>query len=154
MTDISSVSIAIAASSVVIGVIFAMLELRNVVKQIQTDLVMRLYSTFAGNEFQEEYTRILNMKFKDYNDYVKKYGLSGVIKIGTFFEGIGVLLQRKVIDINFVSQLFSQSIKLMWEKSKPVFEGARKQYNQPSWAEWFEYLYNEMQKREQTLQST
>jgi len=40
----------------------------------------------------------------------------------------------------------------MWEKSKPVFEGARKQYDQPKWAECFEYLYNEMQKREQRLQ--
>jgi len=62
------------------------LELRNVVKQRQTDLVMRLHSTFASNEFQKEYMKLLNLEFRDYDDYVKKHGLSGVIKIGTFFE--------------------------------------------------------------------
>jgi len=37
---------------------------------------------------------------------------------------------------------------------KPIAEGMRKQYNQPDWYEWFEYLYNEMKKREQRLTLT
>jgi hypothetical protein len=32
---------------------------------------------------------------------------------------------------------------------KPIVEGERKDYNQPRSLEWFEYLYNEMKKREQ-----
>jgi hypothetical protein len=41
----------------------------------------------------------------------------------------------------------------MWEKTKPIFEGARKQYDQPRWGEWFEFLYHEMKRTEQGLQT-
>ncbi|MFX1351933.1 MAG: hypothetical protein ACFFA1_06920 [Promethearchaeota archaeon] len=151
MVDLMSVSIGIAAVSVVIGVVFAVLELRNVVKQRQTDLVMRLYSTFGDKEFRNEYNKILDLEFQDYDDYVEKHGLEGVIAVGVFFEGIGVLLHRKLIDIGLVTQLFRQSTKLMWERAKPIINGMRKQYDQPRWGEFFEYLYNEMQRREQPL---
>jgi hypothetical protein len=42
---------------------------------------------------------------------------------------------------------------MIWEKINPIIEGARKELDQPEWAGWFEYIYNKMQKREQTLQA-
>jgi len=69
-----------------------------------------------------------------------------------YFEGIGVLLRRKLIDIGLVDDLLTAPIKVTWEKMKPVAEGYRKELNLPTVMEYFEYLYNEMQKREQTLQ--
>jgi hypothetical protein len=36
---------------------------------------------------------------------------------------------------------------------KPVAEGERKKFGRPQIWEWWEYLYNEMEKREQKLQS-
>jgi LPS sulfotransferase NodH len=35
---------------------------------------------------------------------------------------------------------------------KPMTEALRKYFNRPQMAEWFEYLYNEMKKREQKIQ--
>jgi hypothetical protein len=37
---------------------------------------------------------------------------------------------------------------------KPVAEGVRKQKNTAEVHEWFEYLYNEVKKREQKLQQS
>ena len=85
---------------------------------------------------------------------VKKYGLSLGLHVGLFFEQIGVLLHRKLIDIGLVDDLFSSPIKSTWEKMEPLESVARKYYNSPQIGEWFEYLYNEMQKREQRLQQT
>ena len=45
-------------------------------------------------------------------------------------------------------------ISMTWEKIKPIVKGIRKQLNKPKFYSWFEYLYNEMQKREQRLQQT
>jgi hypothetical protein len=42
----------------------------------------------------------------------------------------------------------------MWEKLKPITEGMRKHYNLPELFKWFEYLYEETQKREQRLSQT
>ncbi|NIO38531.1 hypothetical protein GTO27_12665, partial [Candidatus Bathyarchaeota archaeon] len=84
--------------------------------------------------------------------YEKKYGWSEVYQLGIFFEGIGVLLRRKLIDIELVDDLFTAPVKLTWEKVKPIAEELRKRGLLTAW-EWFEYLYNELQKREQALQA-
>ena len=49
--DVASVSAVVAAGGVIVGVIFAVLELRNLVKTRQTDLALRLYSQFGSKEF-------------------------------------------------------------------------------------------------------
>ncbi len=163
--DIASISALVAAVGVIVGVVFAVLELRNLVKTRQTDLVIRLYSTFGSKEYLEAMSKTMTMEFKDYNDYRKKYAPSpsgwsvvpealATNQIGTFFEGVGLLLHRKLIDISVVDDLFSSPIKMAWEKMQPVVKGLRKEYNLPQVLEWFEYLYNEMQKREQRLQQT
>lgn len=151
--DIASISVVVAATSVVIGVVFAVLELRNVVKQRQTDLVMRLHQRFGTKEFTESWEQIMSTDTGNYDEYVNKFGLSELVHVGSFFDGIGILLHRRLIDIDLAYELFNESIRLIWEKIDPIIEGARKQLNQPRWAEWFEYLYNEMQRREQTIQT-
>jgi hypothetical protein len=153
MLDIPSISAIVAAIGVIIGVALTYSEVRNLVKQRQTDLVMRLYSTFGSIEFQEARENVMSREFKDVDDYQKKYGVKEVGEVGVFFEGIGVLLKRKLIDISLVDDLFSGAIKSIWEKNKPFVEAWRKRVNRPQYAEWFEYLYNEMQKREHQLAS-
>ena len=150
MLDIPSISALVAAVGVIVGVVFAVLQLRNLVRTRQTDLVMRLYSTFGSKEFQREWTRIWNTEYKNYKDFLKKEKLVAP-EAGLFFEGVGVLLYRKLIDISLIDDLFSGPIKMTWEKMKPIVEDARKQLDQPQYAEWVEYLYNEMRKREQQL---
>ncbi len=157
MLDISSISAIVAAVGVIVGVVFAMLELRNLVKTRQTDLALRLYSHFGSREFLEARKTVMDLEFEDYNDYVKKYGRFGrieaVSQVCMFFQGMGVLLHRKLLNISLIDELFSPiSIKIIWEKMKPVVEGWRKQFNEPRTLEWFENLYNEMQRREQRLQ--
>ncbi len=147
MVDVSSISAVVVAVGVLVGVVFTIIELRNLTKTRQTDMVIRLYSTFGSKEFQKEWTRILNVEYKGYNDFVKKEGVVAP-EAGLFFEGVGVLLHRKLIDIGLIDDLFSGPIKMAWEKFKPIVEDARKQLGQPQYAEWVEYLYNEIQKRE------
>lgn len=61
-------------------VVFAVLELRNLVRARQTDLVMRLHSTYSSKEFLEAYTKFMTMEFEDFNDYKKKYAPTGFLK--------------------------------------------------------------------------
>jgi len=75
------------------------------------------------------------------------------------FEGLGFLLHRRFLDIDTVRELLSESTKMTWEKVKPMAEDVRKQLSQRKFGEyipvyqWWEYLYNELKKREQTLQA-
>jgi hypothetical protein len=154
MLDIPSISTIIAAIGVIIGVVLTVLEIRNLVDTRQTDLVIRLYSTFGSKEIQDAWEKTQTREYKDFSSYRTDYGLREVNEVGWFFEGVGVLLHKKHIDIALVDGLFSSPVKLAWERLKPIAEGERKQTGRPQIWEWFEYLYNEMQKREQKLQQS
>ena len=149
VVDITEISAMVAATGVLVGVVYYVLDMRHQNKVRQTDLVMRLYSTFGSKEFQDAWTRIESIEFKNYDEYVKKCGLGDYAQCATFFEGIGVLLQKKLIDINLVDALFAIPLKYMYERMKPIIEGNREQLHTQRVFEHFEYLYNEMEKRKQ-----
>jgi hypothetical protein len=154
MVDIQTVSIVIASASVVAGVIYYAFQLRHQAKQRQTDMVMKLYATFGSTEYQKAYQTMMNLEFEDYSDYRKRYAENAEVKaalmtVGIFFEGMGVLVKRKLVGIDLVDDLLSGNILGTWEKMKPLVEGIRKRFARPQSWEWFEYLYNEMKKREQ-----
>jgi hypothetical protein len=95
---------------------------------------------------------VLNREAKSYGEYNEKYGSAEVTAVGMFFEGIGILLKRKLIDMDLVDDMFTMPINDTWLKMKDITLEIRKIRNRPTILEWFEYLYNEMQKREQRLQ--
>lgn len=149
MVDVTEISAIVAAVGVIIGIIFALLQLRNLVKTRQTDLIMRLYSHFGSERFQKIWEDVMSREAESLQDYGEKYGWAKWTAFGLFFEGIGVLLHRKLIDIGSVDDLFTAPITMAWEKMNQNIVEIRKAENQPTIFEWFEYLYNEMQKREQ-----
>jgi len=149
MVDIYQISAVVAAVGVVIGVVYYILDMRNQRQERQTNTIMTLYGTFQDKEFQAELAKVMTAEFKDYDDAVKKYGWEFGFPVGLFFEGVGVLLHRRLVDISLVDDLFTFDIRIVWEKLKPIVEGARKHFNAPTILEYFEYLYNEMKKREQ-----
>jgi hypothetical protein len=160
MLDIPSISAIVAAVGVLVGVAVTVQELRHLVRQRQTDLITKLsYDMSSNKEFIEAFVDIFEAQFKDYDDFVTKYGKPvsrnqvplSFMMMGNFFEQIGVLYRNRLIDTSLISQLFPADT--VWEKIKPIVEGMRKEYHDPSFLEWFEYLYNEMKKREQKLQS-
>ena len=159
MVDIQTISIMLASASVVAGVVYYALQLRHQTKIRQTDLVMRLYSTLGSKEFGEAMTKVMMMEFENYNDYRKKYAPSptgfsekpesiALGPVGIFFNGVGVLLHMKLIDVSLATRLFGTSTIYSWEKMKTIIKGFRKD-GYPQLFSEFEYLYNEIKKREQ-----
>jgi len=157
MVDIQTISIGIASASVVAGVIYYAFQLRHQTRTRQTDLVMRLYATFSSNEFQDAWAKV-RVKAADFEsiddiyEFNKKVGLREVNQVCLFFEGIGILLQRKLVDTTMIEDLFGGAVARAWEKVRTGVIKARQQLNDQTIYYYFEYLYSEMQKREQKLQ--
>jgi len=149
LVDVQTVSIAIASAGVFAASIYYILQIRHQNRMRQTDLVMKLYSQFSSLEFQKVWYEVLKREAKDYYDYEKKYGFTEYSAIDIFFEGIGILLKRKLIGIELVDDMFTTPVKWTWEKMKDITLEWRKVRKAPEIGEWLEYLYNEMQKREQ-----
>ena len=154
MVDVQTISIVMASASVMAGIVYYAFQIRHQNRMRETDLIMRLYSAYGNEEYSEVVNRYLASEYRDYDDFVKKYGpfpSEGSVQvafrtIGMFYEGVGILLNRKLVNPDLVYDLFN--VELFWEKMKPIAEGERKRLNYPNLWEYFEYLYNEWKKRE------
>ena len=164
MVDITEISAVVAATGVLVGVIYYILDMRNQARVRQTDLIMRLYSTIMTKEFVENDVSIFKQEVHDLEGFMHKYGsflqfmessdYVPYMMDHEFFEGVGILLHKRLIDIELVDDLFSTPIITIWEKTLPITEALREYFKRPQLSEWFEYLYNEMKNREQKLEQS
>jgi hypothetical protein len=151
--DLANLSIIIASLSVVAGVILAVLQLRDQVKNRQAQLVVKLYSHFSSPEFIENMDFTLNLLKNIGPDNMPESWLSKdpswdarINSVMAFFEGIGVLVKRKLIDINLVADMLSSPIIMVWEANELRVMTRRKVLQRDQIWDWFEYLYHEIQK--------
>jgi len=145
MLDIPSISAIAAAAGVLVGVVLTVLELRHLVKQRQTDLLMRLCSVWQTKDWLEAWSVVDG---SDLNKILEEKRVVETNEVVLFFDEIGVLLQMRLVDIELVEKLLHGHAIRIWEKLKPGIEGYRKLRNDPNLVAGFEYLYNEMKKRE------
>jgi len=148
-------SIIMAAASVVIALIYYTLIIRNADRTRKAQLFMQLYNIYNSVDFQKNHFYIMSLEWKDFKEYWEKYGpftnpeTNAIIASeGGFFEGIGVLVKRKLIDTTLVDDLMAGNIIGYWEKIGPVVKDIRITLNWPQALEWAEYLYNEISKIE------
>jgi hypothetical protein len=157
MVDIPMVSIAIASASVVAGVIYYAFQIRHQEKMRHLDLFMHLYSTWGSRDFLDAHRRFMTIKVKDYESFVKEHGpvtdttelYTDIDQVGWFFNLMGFLVKENIVNIKQVEELLGYWVLKNWETIKPLLYEWRTQYNIPESYKWFEYLYDEMRKREQ-----
>jgi hypothetical protein len=156
--DIPTISALVAAISVIVGVIFAIFQMRDAARTRHTGLIIQLNPALkvTSGEITEAMSKIWNLEFRDYEEYLEKYGdpLSdkAFYTITEYYGALGFLLHRRLIDVDIIDYLLSGSTSRVWEKLKPIIDGMRKRH-MPELFEWFEYLHVELQKREQTQQA-
>jgi hypothetical protein len=139
----------VTIAGVGIGLVYYILNLRNARKTRQAQLFMQLYETYMDERFQVAEAEMLqDWEWKDFEDFRERYGYKNpkhygsFTKEGTFFEAIGVLVNRGMIDITLVDDLMSGSVLFWWNKFGPLNIEIREKMNWPQNAEWIEYLYN------------
>ena len=159
MIDIQTILTYLTLVSVPVGVLYHILTLNNTRKnqhmQLETrqaQLFMGLYQTFRSPEFVRNWDHVMwRFDYKNWEDAAEK--LHPVnnpeertiwFSVALFFEGIGVLVKRGLIDISLVDDLLGTMVKQTWEKIGPVEVESRVRFNSPRGFEDFEYLYDEV----------
>jgi len=155
----------VAIFGVIAGFTYYVMTVRNTQKnqqlQLETrqaQLFMNLYETWRSPDFRKRQNWINRvLEYEDREDFWEKYGpvtnpdaFASWASIAAYYEGIGVLVERGLIDINLVYDLLHVSIIRAWEKMSPEFKEARESEDgHPKLWDSFEYLYHEIKKREQ-----
>ena len=102
----------------------------------------RYQYTKERDTVEEGFTRVVD----DFD--VEMYSNNQILH--NFYEGLGVLVKKGLIDIELVEDLFSKRIIWHWERHAPAFLHARKILDDPTQYDGIEYLYNLMKQRVQS----
>jgi hypothetical protein len=169
--DIQTISVVIAAVSVVIGVINSILSSRRAEKNDQLMLETRQAQLFtqiydwwrsrdgakAYGSYRYKYVEaVQKMGYQDFGkdllDQVRTGDFEAYadqFSLMTFLEGIGVLVKKGLVDIELVEDLLSQRVIWIWEQGLgPNVEIIRKEANDPTQYDHIEYLYHELKHRQ------
>ena len=130
---------------IIVAIVYYTLTLRNQIKQRQTQFFLQFYNRLTEKSFYDEFMKVRDQEWEDYEDYVAKYGY-GPTLFGLYLEGVGLLVKRGEIDIELVDDLMSSLVISFWRSHGPVMLEMRKKRNLPQISEYTEYLYNEIMK--------
>jgi hypothetical protein len=158
-TTLSMVRDTVTIFGVIAGFTYYVLTVRatrkNQQQQLETrqaQLFMSLYQTFRSPEFIKNWDHVnWRLEFKDWEDsFTKLHPVKNPenrtiwFSVAAFFEGVGVLLRRNLIDISLVNDLLGNVIIMTWESMGPTETESRSRLNNPDiWTD-FEYAYNEI----------
>jgi len=151
--DVPTVSVVIASASVIAGVIYYILETRHQAKIRQTENIIRLSPWFSMNakEIQEAITNVCSAKYSDYKDYLAKYSgkpeQTSLKLLGNYFEGIGLLVHRRLVGIDTVFDFWGDVAESVWDDNQEVINGIRGDSGTPFTFEYWEFLVKEFKKR-------
>lgn len=161
MVDVQTIGVLVTAVSVSVAAIYYIMTLRvqqeNMKATLQTrqaQLFTQIFNLYISSGFSANLTEIMfSWKWTDFKDFRHKYGsdADNIAKtrvytdLETYFEGIGLLVQRGLIDAEFIEDFMGGDLIAYWEHMQPITKGMREVYL-ATWGEYQEYLYNEMKR--------
>ena len=60
--------------------------------------------------------------------------------LGNYFEGIGILVAKKLVEVDLVHDFWGDIIQSSWAQIKPLIVDMRKETDQPNMYKFWEYL--------------
>lgn len=140
-------SVMIASIGITGAVLYYVYALRNQAHMRKTDLIVRLYAMFMEKDLAEADAKVLALDVQDYRAFTKKYGpylgenptALAARRVAAFFEGLGILFSRNLIQIDLVYDLFS--VEFRWRRLGPILRSARENLGEPEIGKYFELLY-------------
>ena len=164
MVDASTVSIIIASASVIAGVSYYVLQVLNLVKSRQMDIVMRLYMTWGSEDMKRAFSKVVALKQQDYEAFSREHGSiaspnrspiwTDIDRVGWFMNGLGFIVHRRFVSIDMIEELFGYGVVFQWKILGPLVLGWRAELNTPESFGWFEYLAKELEGRKAGLRSS
>ena len=120
----------------------------------QAQFFMQMRQQLNNEDAMRRWIKLMNMEWKDYDEYEKKYGTDSnpemaATRLGTLYEwnGVGYLLRKGVIDRDSAYALCNGVTGTwLWNKFEPTIKEMRIRYNMPDAFSDLEYMAKEIAK--------
>lgn len=137
--------------TVLLGVIFAGLEIRHMNRAREHANMMALMNSFISPEFNQALFSVFELPDGLSKKEVEKHLGKDIKEIFTLFtslESFGVLLYRGEVTIDLLDDFFSGPIVQTWQKLGRYIEELRAETNRDTIGEWVQWLAEQMMLRE------
>ena len=152
MVDASTVSELLVAFSVVFGVITWYMQNKKMKEIHETRLFMQIWQHYNSVEYAMHRYKVYEMSWESLEDYERKYQkvpaeekehMAAEVSMGRTFEGLSLLLKRKLIDVEWLFEMYGNDIIKWWEKFQSLHEEYAARGYAPGWP-LVEPLYKKM----------
>jgi hypothetical protein len=145
---LQSVSYTAGAISVVLGVIYYAINLRETTRNRRVTLTNALMQSFVSEEGSRRWIELMQSEWKDFDDFLKKYDSS--VNLDYFAKRnavwntcdiLGYQYMTGLLDLGTLWTICNTAVPYTWTKFGPIIEEYKKRgvYYQHTY-EYFEYL--------------
>lgn len=157
MVDFEAISLFIAAAAVVFGVIIGLATIRSEAGTRRAQLFLEFHNKAYDKQFVKDLLEVTSgWTWKDTEEFFKKYGpetnsgdFALFVSVGSYFDGMGLLLRRGLIDVNVIPELMATAIMDFWEKTRHMAREFGELTRRPRTFDSIEYLYQEVRRRDE-----
>ncbi|MCX6655123.1 MAG: hypothetical protein NTY03_08385 [Candidatus Bathyarchaeota archaeon] len=150
---LQSVSYMAGALGVCIGALSFAFNMRASERNRRIQLVSQMSNDLINFEGYSKYFDLLNMEWRDYDDFEKKYGsdfnvhaASQRFSVWLTFNKLGYMLSKGLVDAEDIYEMGGMNCIMCWAKWEAIIRESRRRYNGADYLSYFEYLASEMNK--------
>jgi hypothetical protein len=155
--DIQTISVVIASASVVGSAIYYLIETKHQRRIRQTESIIRLSPWFNmdAKEIQAAISTVCSTEYTEYKDYIAKYAgkpeQTALKLLGNYFEGVGMLVHMKLVEMDIVFNFWGDIAESVWDDNEELIDNMRKDTGTPFTFQYWEFLVKELKKRKIAL---
>jgi len=140
-----------SAGAVVIGLLFAAVQLRQFRRTQEREAGLALLRSYQTRSLAKALLIVFDLPVGLSKAEVEsRVGaeIATLYALMTTWESLGILVQRGQVDLAMVDDFFSGPIMLSWQRLQPYVEEQRDELQRDTIWEWFQWLAERMLERE------
>ncbi len=148
LANVANVAEIIGALIVIGGLIFAILQMRQIRQQRRELAAIELFRFFGNPKFTAAYKRILRLPEGLTANDIQGNGSDleeAAMLISATMESIAVMTFQRIVPFMVVYNLIGASCPALWRKLKPWVEMLREEQQEPAVFEWFHWLADRLE---------
>jgi len=150
--DVSTIAELVTALTLVVGVVFAVIQVRHLRGSREREAALELLHSFQTVEFVKALRIVVDLPAGLSRKEIEERLGERVDFLAVFmatWESIGILVFRREISLDLVDDFFGGFAVVSWRVIKRSVEERRSKL-QPRYGEWFEWLVERLMERQST----
>lgn len=143
----------VGAIIVVVGLLFAVLQMRQIQQQRRELAAIELFRFFGNPSFTRAFNRVLHMPDKLTAEKMRRdeKGLEdAAMLISSTMENIGVMTYQRIVPFTVVNHLIGASAIVLWNKLRLWTHTVREETDNDFMFEWFQWLVDRLDEFDDT----